>query len=159
MVKFKFLEHTADIKFQAFGENLEKAFENAALALKKAISGETEILEKEEKKIRVEGKDFESLLYNFLEEFLFLVDAENFLFSKIKNLEISKDISDKENSINKIRKKTTGKQDTCFKLKAVVLGDKVSNYNIVNKVKAVTYNEMFVKQEKGKWICQVVLDV
>ncbi|MBA7696920.1 Protein archease [subsurface metagenome] len=138
MEKFKFLEHTADIKFQAFGKDIEEAFENAALTLKKAICEETEILEKEEEKIEVEGKDFESLLYNFLEEFLFLVDGENFLLSKIKNLEI-----DKKN----------------FKLNAIVSGDKANNYEFTNKVKAVTYNEMFVRQERGKWVVQVVLDV
>lgn len=138
MEKFKFLEHTADIKFQAFGKDIEEAFENAALALKKTICEETEILEKEEKKIEVKGKDFESLLYNFLEEFLFLVDGENFLLSKIKNLEI-----DKKN----------------FKLNAIVSGDKANNYEFTNKVKAVTYNEMFVRQERGKWVVQVVLDV
>ena len=33
MVKFKFLEHTADAKFQAYGKNMEEAFSNAALAM------------------------------------------------------------------------------------------------------------------------------
>jgi len=164
MEKFKFLEHTADIKFQAFGENLEKAFENAALALKKAISGETEILEKEEKKIRVEGKDFESLLYNFLEEFLFLVDAEDFLLSKVINLEISKDISDKESLINKkkeirAKKRRTNEKRGQLKLKAIISGDKANNYELTNKVKAITYNEMFVKKQGKEWVVQVVLDV
>ena len=30
--KFKYLEHTADAKFQAFGRTLEEAFANAVLA-------------------------------------------------------------------------------------------------------------------------------
>ena len=33
LVKFKFLAHTADRKFQAFGKTLEEVFENSALAL------------------------------------------------------------------------------------------------------------------------------
>ena len=32
MERYKFLAHTADAKFQAFGETLEEAFGNAALA-------------------------------------------------------------------------------------------------------------------------------
>ena len=95
------------------------------------------------KKIIINGKDKESLLYNFLEEFLFLLDAEDFLLSKI-------------NKINKI-------DITSGKLIAEVTGDKASNYKFTNDVKAITYNEMFVKQEKSKgkdkFICQVVVDV
>ena len=33
MKRFKFLEHTADVKFQAFGNNLEEVFENSALRI------------------------------------------------------------------------------------------------------------------------------
>ena len=136
MKKFKFLEHTADVKFQAFGKNTEEVFSNSALALKETICGEIKIKEIKEKKISVEGKDFESLLYNFLEEIIYLLDAENFLISKIKKIEIKN-----------------------FELKAIILGDDASNYKFTNNVKAVTYNEMFVKKNKEKWISQVVIDV
>ena len=36
-MKFKYLPHTADIKFQAFGKTLDQAFENAALATFQAM--------------------------------------------------------------------------------------------------------------------------
>lgn len=135
-MKFKFLEHTADVKFQAFGKSIEEVFENSSLALKEEICGKIKIKEKKEKTIKVKGKDFESLLYNFLEEILYILDAEDFLISKIKKLKI-------EN----------------FKLTAEIMGDKASNYKFTNEVKAATYNDMFVKKEKNKWISQVVLDV
>ena len=135
-MKFKFLEHTADVKFQAEGKSAEEVFKNSALALKESICGKSGIKEEKNKKINVEGKDFESLLYNFLEEIIYLLDAENFLISKVKEIKI-KDL----------------------KLKAVISGDKASNYNFTNKVKAVTYNDMFVENKKRKWKTQVVLDV
>ena len=134
--KFKFLEHTADIKFQAFGNKTEKVFENSALALKESICGKMKIKDNKEVIIKVKGKDFESLLYNFLEEIIYLLDAKNFIISKINNLEIKN-----------------------FKLKAIIIGDKASDYKFNNEVKAVTYNDMFVKQKGKKWISQVVLDV
>jgi len=144
MEKFKFLEHTADVKFQAEGKNIEEAFENAALALKETIARNIEVKVEKERKIKVEGEDLESLLYNFLEEFLFLLDAEDFLFSKIKNL--------------RIEKKKSG-----YELKAEILGDSASRYNFSNDVKAITYNDMFVKEEgvgkKRKVKIQVVVDV
>jgi len=138
-MKFKFLEHTADIKFQAFGNNIKEVFENSALALKKTIC-KLKIQEKQEKKIKAKGKDFESLLYDFLEEFLYLLDAEDFLLAKIKKIEISK-------------------SGGHMILNAIVVGDKASNYDFTNQVKAITYSDMFVKKQKDKYTAQVVLDV
>ena len=136
MQKFKFLEHTADIKFQAFGKNVEEVFENSALAFKEAVCGKMKIKEEKEKIIKVSGRDFESLMYLFLEKILYLLEAENFLISKIKEIEIKN-----------------------FKLKAKIVGDSAKNYKFTDSVKAVTYNEMFIKKQKDKWISQVVLDV
>ena len=135
-MKYKFLEHTADVKFKAEGKTIEEAFSSAALALKETIADKTKVKAITNKKISVKGKDSEALLYNFLEEFLFLLDAKNFLFSKITKIKI------KDN-----------------KLEAEIAGDKASNYKFTNSVKAVTYNEMFVRKEKNKYIVQVVLDV
>jgi SHS2 domain-containing protein len=134
-MKFKFLEHPADIKFQAFGKTLEEAFINSALALKQTIY-EKKIKEKKAKKIKLEAKDKEALLYDFLEQFLFLLDAEDFLFNKIKKLKINQNA-----------------------LEAEISGDKASDYDFNNNVKAITYSNMFVKKQKDKYTTQVVLDV
>ena len=138
MKKFKFLKHTADVKFQAFGRNLKEVFVNSSLAMLKTMSDE-EIKEKIKKKIKIKGKDNESLLYNFLEEILFLFDSKNIIIGKVKNLKIKKN-----------------------ELTAELLGDYAKNYEIKGYIKAVTYNEMFVKKqtkEKDKWTAQVVLDI
>lgn len=134
-MKFKFLEHTADVKFQAFGKSVEEVFENSALAMFSAMSDE-KVEKKIKKKISAEGKDYESLLYNFLEELLFLFDSEGFFWGGVEKIKI------KDN-----------------KLTATVVGDKAENYELNIDIKAVTYNDMFVRKEKDKWIAQVVLDV
>jgi len=136
-MKYKFLEHTADVKFQAFGKSIEEVFENSALALFK-IFYDRKVKEKKLFKIKVKGNDFESLLYNFLEEFLVLFDSKNFLPSKIKNLRLN---------------------EKKFKINTEVLGDDSKNYKLSEYVKAITYNEMFVKKIKNKFISQVVVDV
>lgn len=133
---YKFLEHTADVKFRAEGKTIEEAFKNAAMALQETITKGINIQDKTKWKIDASGKDYESLLYNFLEEFLFLLDSEDFILSKVNKISIKEE-----------------------ELEAEVLGDKASNYKLTNDVKAITYNEMFVKQQGSKWVCQVVVDV
>ena len=137
---YKFLEHTADVKFLAEGKTLEEAFIESAMALKETITVDVKVFPQIDKKIHISGKDLESLLYNFLEEFLFLLDSEDFLLGEIKEI--------------KINHKT-------LVLDAVISGDKAEKYHFTNDVKAITYNEMKIEfdETKKEWTCQVVLDV
>ena len=135
-MKYEFLKHTADVKFRAYGNTLNKAFENSAIAMFKVMYPKR-INSKVKKKIKVKGKDLENLLYNFLEELIILLDSRNFFLSKI-SVKINTDKNE---------------------LTDLLEGDNSKNYEANLEVKAVTYNEMFVKKIKGKWVCQVVLDV
>jgi len=71
-MSFEFLEHTADVKFRASGDNLEEMFGEAGFALFDVMRGDLKILETSEKEFEVEGEDLENLLYNFLEEFFII---------------------------------------------------------------------------------------
>ena len=132
-MKYKYLEHTADIKFQAFGKTLEETFINAAYATINIIS-EDKIKNKITKKIKVKGVDKKSLLYAFLEEILFLLNTEYFILGNVKEIKIK----DKE-------------------LTATLEGDNLENYKLGLDIKAVTYNDMFIKEKP--FIIQVVLDI
>jgi len=135
MVKYKFLEHTADAKFQAYGKTLEEAFENAAFAMFSIMVDTKKIKPRLRKQIKISGKDEKSLLYNFLEELLFLLDAKQFLLNKIENLKINNNLT------------------------ATLVGDNAENYKIEGDVKAVTYNDMLVEKQKNKYMVQVVVDL
>jgi len=135
-MSYEFLEHTADVKFRAEGATIEEMFSSAADALNETIRGDIKILEQEEKSFKVKGKDNEALLYNFLEEFLVLLDSEDFLVANVKSIFVDGN-----------------------KLNCVVVGDKAENYKFTNDVKAITYNEMVVGEKKGNFFCEVVLDV
>ena len=134
-MKYEFLEHTAEIKFKAYGKSLEEAFENAVLALSSYIGRDKKIKSKGKKEIEIEGKDKKNLLYNLLEEMIFLFDSENFIVSKSS-------IKLNDNS-----------------LKVQFYGDDSSNYKGLNHVKSPTYSEMLVEKAKNKWTLQAVLDV
>ena len=135
MEKFKYLEHTADIKFRADGKTIEEAFKNSALATFKAMYNK-KIKPIKSFSIKTQGKDFESLLYNFLEELIILMDSKGFFLSGVKKIKIKDNV-----------------------LTAEVVGDHARNYKIGLDVKAITYNDMFVMKIKNKWVVQVVLDV
>ena len=135
---YSFEEHTADVKFTAEGKTLEETFIEATKALNETIYGKIRILEQRSIKVEIEGTDLENLLYKFLEEILFLLDSENFVVGSVKDLEIYSETK---------------------KLTATLWGDNAENYAFTNDVKAVTYNDMKIELQDGKWKIKVVLDV
>ena len=136
-MKYEFLEHTADAKFRAYGKTLSEAFENAAYAMEEVITDYTKVKPLIKKTISVESENKEALLYDFLEQFIFLLDSENFLLNKIEKIEI------KDN-----------------RLTAEIVGDnKIDDYDIKTSIKAVTYQEMFIKQDKDQVVVQVIVDI
>jgi SHS2 domain-containing protein len=136
MSGYRFLPHTADMKIEARGCSLEEAFAQASAGLKDAICGPVPVQERFSKHVEVEGADCEQLLYVFLEEFLFLLDSENFLLSRVTGLAIGNN-----------------------RLSADVLGDDAGNYEFSNNVKAVTYSEMTLTEKNDEWVACFVLDV
>jgi SHS2 domain-containing protein len=140
MKRYEFLDHTADAKFKAFGRTLEEAFANAALATASLMWDWGKIKKKIKHEVRTNGRDLKQLLFNFLEEIIYLLDAEMFLLGSVEMVRIQK----KRNQ---------------FFLEAVFIGDKFSeSYEIYGDVKAVTYNEMEIEKSRPVSI-QVVVDV
>ncbi|TAL57150.1 MAG: archease [Nanoarchaeota archaeon] len=140
MEPFKFVEHTADAEFFAYGKTIDEAFAHSAYAVASIIVDYKKVKSELKKQIKVRGRDMETLLYNFIEELIFLLDSEDFVLHKIQYLEIKKDPNG-------------------FRLEAEFQGDKVSNYEAEKAVKSPTYNSMEIKQEKGKWIIHMVVDI
>ncbi len=63
--KFRFLDHTADAKFQAFGSTLEEAFANAVLATVSLMWEPEKVEKKGSHPVKVRGRDLEQLLVRF----------------------------------------------------------------------------------------------
>lgn len=145
-MKFEFLEHTGDIKFKAYGKNINEVFENSVLAVSSVFSRGKKIDNKKKREITIRGKDYESLLYKFLGEIIYLFDADNFIASKAK-------VKLTENIMGGYV--TDGKNT----LTAILYGDDTKNYKDLDAVKSPTYAEMYIKKEGKNFVCQVVLDV
>lgn len=141
MEKYEFFDHTADVKYHAFGKTLEEAFVNAAKAMMSIIVDEGVVASKKNKSITVKGADLKAVLYNFLEEIIVLLDAEFFLVGKIDGLQIHR----------------MGKE---YVLSALLVGDILEDqYETHEHVKAVTYNEMEIVEKDGLFTVKVVLDL
>ncbi len=134
-MNYEFFDHTADAKFRAYGETLEEAFSNAALAMMSLMFDPSPGVV--EKKIEIEGNDQKSILYNFLEELLFLIDTEGFITVKVKDLLFTK--------------------GGCIATLSGRIMDKKTHQH--GEVKAVTYNSMEIGKDKGKVYVQVVVDM
>ena len=144
--KYEFLPHIADVKFKAYGKTLEEAFENAAYALTDVMISHEKVKGNKEKTILVESENIEALLYDFLEQFLILLDSEGFLLNKFDKLKIKE-----------LKKDKNGNR---YSLSADVSGDdELKKYKIDTHIKAVTYEQMEIKTEKKGAVVQVILDI
>ncbi len=140
MERYRFLEHTADAKFQAFGETLEDAFCNAALATASLMWDWEEIEQNFEHRVEIEGKDLMQLLCGFLEEIIYLLDSQSFLLGFADHIKIEQ-------------------KEKKYTLKAFFKGDNFTEkYKIYGDVKAITYNEMEIESNE-RFMVQVVVDM
>jgi len=138
--KFRFLPHTADIKIEAWGSDLEEAFINAGKAFTDTIVDLSKVGKNIKRRITVEGEDLEELLYNFIEKLILTLDIDNLIFSDYK---ISIDKKDG------------------FKMDVEAYGDIIDldKHGFKVYVKAITYHEMEIKKEDNKFIIRYVVDI
>lgn len=140
--KFEFLEHTADVFIRSHGNTMEKAYENAALAMFETMTDSSKIIQEQEQTIEVEAEDQYALLYNWLEALLVKFETENMLYSKFL---------------------ITNWQETAetFKFKAKVWGEKFDAKKHPQKVavKAITYHRMVIIREKDRVVLEFILDI
>jgi SHS2 domain-containing protein len=142
--KFEFFDVTADIGYWAYGKTLEEAFENSALAMFNVITNVKKVNKEEIKEFTIESEDKVSLLYDFLEELLFIHEINLLLFS---NFSVS---IEKENSDD----------NKFYKLNAIAEGEKIDwkVHERRSEVKAITFHMMEVSCNE---LCKirVILDL
>lgn len=135
---FEVLEHTADVGVIAYGRTPEEMMVNAALAMFSLMVGLDQVEEKEEREIRVQGHDWESLLVHWLVELLYYVDAEGMVFRRFQ-VEIP----------------------TPYQLRALAYGERMDKerHSFHMGIKGVTRHMLAVGQEDGTWWARVVFDI
>ncbi len=139
---FEFIEGaTSDLTFLARGPTLEAAFAAAARALLAATVEQPEtVARSESRSLLLEEPDIELLLARFLNELVYLRDAEDLLLHPAR-IEIAR--------------------DGCARLKAELIGERIDSkrHDLAADVKAVTVHGLRVEQTAGGWTTQATLDV
>jgi SHS2 domain-containing protein len=134
---FKVLPHTADIGIAAYGRDMAEAFSNAARGMFSLMLEASIIEEKERRSVELEASDPEGLLAAWLNELIYLFDAENIVFNRFDIMEI---------------------EDT--RLKAVCYGEKINltRHRPVMGIKAATHHMLEIEQRSGVRV-QVLFDI
>ena len=142
-MKYKFLDHTADIMFEAYGKTLENLFVNTALATESIMVNMDTLEEKEDYTILLENEDIKELLYDFLSELIFVKDTEELLFKKFNVVILHKN------------KK--------YELIAHCIGEIINRekHELIDDAKAVTKHMFEVKRREkdGAWKANVIVDI
>lgn len=159
MERYRILDHTADGKFRAFGETLEEAFGNAALACASLMWDWERVERRVSFAVEVRGRDFEQLLYRFLEEVLYLFETRRFLLGAVEDLRIEEEEAASIGEPSAAPAEPAEFPPT-YRFTARFYGDDdISRYDFHGDVKAVTYNEMKIEHCCGPWVVQVVVDM
>ena len=138
---YRFLDHMTDAIIEAYGSTLEEAFENAAKALcdtmidLKTVRGEREI------KLSAIGNDLYSLLFDWLDKVMLLLVADRIAMSQF-SVKIKQHNSD-------------------YLLEGITRGEplELDRHHYKVEIKAVTYHEMEIRQEKDMITTRFLLDL
>jgi SHS2 domain-containing protein len=136
--KYEFIEHTADLGFKVYGASPEKLFTHAAEAFFEALVALESVKERIERSIKVEADGLDNLMVRWLSELLYLYDTEMLVF---KSFQVKR-IEDNHLEAN---------------ARGEVLDP--ARHEIKTGIKAVTYHKLYVKERRGGWEAQVILDI
>lgn len=130
--RFRFLEHMADVLFEARGKTFEEALRNAALAMFSYI-GNAE--DRESFVLKEKGGSKEELVVFLLSSLLSEMEVRGMVLNRIDILEYD----EKKNGI-RVRAFGEKKEPT-------------------HSVKGVTFHMLQVKEGEGEWRIRILLDV
>ena len=126
---YKILDHATDAFIEVTASSLIEAFEIAGYSVIDTILDNSKIENKNERNIVVKGKDLNYLLYNWLEEIIYLIITEGFAIKKLK---------------------ITLEKNEEYTISAGIFGENIDikKHGFKVEIKSPTFHEMEIKQEK-----------
>ena len=128
-MSYKVLDHATDAFIEVTASSLTEAFKVAGDSVVDIILDNSKIEEKKERNIVVKGKDLNYLLYNWLEDLIYLIITEGFA---IKKLDITLEKNEE------------------YTISAQIFGEDIDikKHGFKVEIKSPTFHEMEIKQEK-----------
>ena len=141
---YEYLEEfgTADIAFEATGRDLPELFRDAADATTNVMIDNIETIQpRQTRQIELSNDKLDMLLFDLLQELIFLKDAERLLL--------------------RIREVQVDQRDEIYVMKATAQGEPVDaeRHHQRADVKAVTLHDFSVERMEGGWKARVLLDI
>jgi SHS2 domain-containing protein len=141
---YRYLEEigTADIAFEATGSDLPELFREAVDATMNVMIDNIDAIQPvETRQIALSNEKLDMLLFDFLQELIFLKDAQRLLL-RMREVEIAE-------------------RDENYFVKATAEGETLDaeRHHQRADVKAVTLHDFSVEQIDGSWTARVLLDI
>jgi SHS2 domain-containing protein len=133
---------TADIAFEATGRDLPELFSNAADATTNVMIDNIEAIQRRDvRRIELSTDKLDMLLFDFLQELIFLKDVERLLL--------------------RMREVHIAERDEIYLLRAIAEGEPLDAHRHHQRadVKAVTLHDFVVERTNGGWKTRVLLDI
>uniref|UniRef100_A0A8D0FSX9 Protein archease n=1 Tax=Strix occidentalis caurina TaxID=311401 RepID=A0A8D0FSX9_STROC len=86
--KYEYLDHTADVQLHAWGDTLEEAFEQCVMAMFGYMTDTETVEPVDTVEVEAEGHDMLSLLFHFLDEWLYKFSANEFFIPRVSGTEV-----------------------------------------------------------------------
>ena len=137
-MRYRLIDHTADLRMQVFGADLKELFVNAAQAMFAQIVDTDTLKGLEETNIRVTGTDWPDLMVNWLRELLFLWNGGEMLVKTSDILSLS---------------------EYCLSAKVKFDPYNPDHHFIDSEIKAVTYHQIEVTGGSAGWESKIIFDV
>ena len=138
---YKFIEEVtiADTAIEATGKTLTELFKSSAEAIITSLANPKTIKPAKEKKIKIKADTIDRLLFEFLEELIYLKDKNSIVFNSIEV---------KVNEKEKIAE-------------AIIKYDKIKKekQELKQDIKAITMHYFLVQQTKDGWKANFVVDI
>ena len=141
---YRYLEEigTADIAFEATGRDLPELFKEAGDATMNVMIDNIDAIQPvETRQIALSNEKLDMLLFDFLQELIFLKDAQRLLF--------------------RMREVQIAERNENYFVKATAEGETLDaeRHHQRADVKAVTLHDFSVEQIDGNWTARVLLDI
>jgi SHS2 domain-containing protein len=137
-VRYRLLDHVADLGMEVRGASLEDLFVEAARALFDVIGSLETTEARTEERILVEGEGQEELLRAWLSELLFLSAARGMVYSEFTIL-----------SLDSGRLEALARGEPCD----------ASRHRVEREIKAVTFHGLEITRDHRGWRATVIFDI